>query len=295
MISYEKGILAPGDGEKELHSQEEKIERNAVKSIIDGNCDTSRAEEVGLQTQEEKILGKAVKSSEDVIELSPGEEEKELPSQEDSNKGKAVKRKIDVEKKKKVGERKRDGDFKFKYIGETNRSAYERGKEHLRDFKDLNEGSHILKHYLRHHRNIKINDMKVGMRIRAQYRSAMERQIGEATSILMDQKKGVKLLNSKSEFNRCSLPRLQSGNHKEILKEAKNEEEEENVLNNEIKKMRKEKKEKERKEKEERKRKNPTLEDICKEIRDENRHTWNLRRMDEIKEKKNKEEAGKSS
>ena len=127
------------------------------------------------------------------------------------------------------------------------------------------------------------------MRVRAQYRSALERQIGEATSILMDQRKGVNLLNSKSEFNRCSLPRLQSGNHKDILKDAKNEEEEENILNNEIKKMRKEKKEKEKKEKEEKKRKNPTLEDLCKEIKDENRHTWNLRRMDEIKERKKRQ------
>ena len=82
-------------------------------------------------------------------------------------------------------EEKHDGDFKFKYIGETNRSAYKRGKEHLRDFRDLNEGSHIPKHYLRHNRNISMNEMKVGMRVRAQYRSALERQIGEATSILM--------------------------------------------------------------------------------------------------------------
>ena len=48
--------------------------------------------------------------------------------------------------------------------------------------------------------------------------------------------------------------------------------------------MKKEKKERERKEKEDKKRKNPTLEDVCKEMKDENRHIWNLRRMNEIKE-----------
>ena len=188
VISNKKGKCSPGDGEKELHSQEEKKERKAVKSTNDGQSVSLRAGETELQTPEERLFKEIVKSTEDVIDLSPGEEEKELPSQEDGNNGKAVKRKIDVIDSK-VGEKKRDGDFRFKYIGETNRSAYERGKEHLRDLKDMNEGSHFLKHYLRHHRNIKLEEMKVGMRIRAQYRSDLERQIGEAISILMDQKK----------------------------------------------------------------------------------------------------------
>ena len=35
-----------------------------------------------------------------------------------------------------------------KYVGETSRSIYERGLEHLRDLSELKKESHILKHYL---------------------------------------------------------------------------------------------------------------------------------------------------
>ena len=37
---------------------------------------------------------------------------------------------------------------KFKYIGETARSAYERGLEHLRDYEERKLDSHILNHLL---------------------------------------------------------------------------------------------------------------------------------------------------
>ena len=110
------------------------------------------------------------------------------------------KRKRSLEKEENVFEKNRK-ERKYKYIGETHRSAYERGKEHIRDFKDLDEGSHLLKHYLKMHTDIKMEEMKIGMRVRSQYRSALERQVGEATSILMDQRKGTCLLNSKSEFS----------------------------------------------------------------------------------------------
>ena len=33
-----------------------------------------------------------------------------------------------------------------KYIGETNKSAYERGKEHIKQFLNMEEKSHLLKH-----------------------------------------------------------------------------------------------------------------------------------------------------
>ena len=66
------------------------------------------------------------------------------------------------------------------------------------------------------------------MRIRREYKTPIERQIGEATSIFIDKRKnGVTLLNSKSEFNRCSLPRVTAfGNHSDIM-EALIEEDEE--------------------------------------------------------------------
>ena len=57
------------------------------------------------------------------------------------------------------------------------------------------------------------------MRICQKHRTPIERQVGEATAIFLESKKGEKtLLNSKSEFNRCCLPRVTAGNHRDILK-----------------------------------------------------------------------------
>ena len=35
----------------------------------------------------------------------------------------------------------------YKYIGDTVRSIYERGLEHIRDFRELTKDSHMIKHY----------------------------------------------------------------------------------------------------------------------------------------------------
>ena len=39
----------------------------------------------------------------------------------------------------------------YKYIGETCRSSYERGAEHLSDMRLIKTGSHLLKHVLDKH------------------------------------------------------------------------------------------------------------------------------------------------
>ena len=85
---------------------------------------------------------------------------------------------------------------KVKYVGETNRSGYERGREHVKQFKNMEEGSHLLKHYLQCHRNIQMEEMEYGMRIRASFKSAIERQISEAVAIDLEEKSGTKLMNS---------------------------------------------------------------------------------------------------
>ena len=64
-------------------------------------------------------------------------------------------------------------------------------------------------------------DLKIGMRVVGQYRTALERQVGEAVKILDAQRKGKNLLNSKSEFNRCKLPRLYVGDKKEMLEKER--------------------------------------------------------------------------
>ena len=38
--------------------------------------------------------------------------------------------------------------------------------EHLSDFLNFEEGSHLMKHYLTYHRNLKMSDVKFGMRVR---------------------------------------------------------------------------------------------------------------------------------
>ena len=48
------------------------------------------------------------------------------------------------------------------YIGETSRSGYERGLEHTRDLQELKPDSHMLKHYLEHHKNENMEKMKFG-------------------------------------------------------------------------------------------------------------------------------------
>ena len=78
----------------------------------------------------------------------------------------------------------------------------------MEDYNNLNEKSHMLKHYITLHRYMERDTVKFGIRIRNQYRKAFERQVGEAISIEQELLKNTTLLNSKSEFNRCTVPRL---------------------------------------------------------------------------------------
>ena len=54
------------------------------------------------------------------------------------------------QQKHKEGETTKDISDKklYKYIGETSKSCFERGSEHLRDANSLKKGSHILKHII---------------------------------------------------------------------------------------------------------------------------------------------------
>ena len=95
-----------------------------------------------------------------------------------------------------------------KYVGESSRSFYERGLEHERDLTEMKPQSHMLKHYFEQHSEEKLEEMEFGGRIVRQCRSAFNRQIGESVEI--QNNKNHFLLNSKSEYNRCALPRLSS-------------------------------------------------------------------------------------
>ena len=208
------------------------------------------------------------------------------------------KRKRNEEREKPEGMKKRkDEDEKFKkeytvkYVGETGRSAYERGAEHLSDFLNYEEGSHLLKHYLACHRNLKMSDVKFGMKVRNCFKSAIERQIGEAVAIDVEKRKGVQLMNSKSEYNRCHIPRITTKSMKEIFDENEKEVEDEKRVKSEIKMMKKLKGKKREKEEKENL-KNEKDEKDGKTTDDENENATMKRRKieEEISEKDEKDE-----
>ena len=154
-------------------------------------------------------------------------------------------------KRNNIQKRKKKKKYKYKYIGETSRSGYERGGEHMDDKRNFNEKSHMLKHCLIAHKDEDPADVKFGMRMRSQYKTALERQIGEAIAILEEKENMVELLNSKSEYNRCSLPRISAGDTKEWLEKLQEEETAEKQVKANIRCLKKQKnrkkKEKEKK------------------------------------------------
>ena len=122
-----------------------------------------------------------------------------------------------------------------KYIGESARSCFERGSEHLDDMVHLRTSSHLLKHYLTSHEGEDINNITFRMKAVKFHRSAFERQIHE--SVRIQSSRGIHdLMNSKSEYNRCALPRLGLKWGDREFKEKKDEEEHEASLEEELEK-----------------------------------------------------------
>ena len=64
----------------------------------------------------------------------------------------------------------------YLYVGETCRSAYERGFEHINDIKQLKPSSHMLKHLIDKHENENFDDIEFMMEILSFSRTAYERQ-----------------------------------------------------------------------------------------------------------------------
>ena len=94
-----------------------------------------------------------------------------------------------------------------KYIGETSRSAYERGLEHLDNLASLSTKSPMLRHILEQHEGCDFSGVKWGMKIVSSMRTAFERQIGEAVLIQKEVSKS-HMLNSRAEWNQSSLPKI---------------------------------------------------------------------------------------
>ena len=114
--------------------------------------------------------------------------------------------------------------MKYKYIGESARSAYERLWEHQHQLEQLSPESHMLKHIVEKHPDAKIENIEFRAKILKYTRSAFERQIRESV-LIQENRESHNILNSKSEYNRCSLPRLTTKmGEKELREWEKNRE-----------------------------------------------------------------------
>ena len=105
----------------------------------------------------------------------------------------------------KISEKKRMENSKGVYVGESSRSLYERSKEHQKDGKEHAEDSHQWKHWTSEHQDIG-GDPQFKFRIVSTFRDPLTRQLAESVRI---ERRGVDILNSKSEYSRCRVPRLQ--------------------------------------------------------------------------------------
>ena len=89
---------------------------------------------------------------------------------------------------------------KYKYIGETSRSAFERGWEHLNDLAQLKSTSHMLKYIVGEHPGMDLSEVEFGMKVLKYTQSSFERQIRESVVIQVE-RQNHELLNSRSEYN----------------------------------------------------------------------------------------------
>ena len=96
-------------------------------------------------------------------------------------------------------------DIPTLYVGETSRTVFERSKEHWEAWRSRKEESHIRKHQELEHGGE--STPRFMMRVVKHYRTALSRQVGEAVRIGRRGGAGM-ILNSKSEYNRCKIPRL---------------------------------------------------------------------------------------
>ena len=81
----------------------------------------------------------------------------------------------------------------------------ERGEEQLRHLKEMEPGSHLLKHIIKDHMD-DTDYVEFRINILSSHFTAFNRQITEAIKI--NRNKGPRLLNSRSEYNRRSLPSI---------------------------------------------------------------------------------------
>ena len=117
------------------------------------------------------------------------------------------------------------------------------------------------------------------MRVIRNYKTPLERQVGEAVAIKEAQEKGYTLMNSKSESNRCIIPRITMDTENETSKRLREEEEVERENKKKVKLLRKRKAE----------RKDEDLRELCSRMLRENNMRWEKRKKEEVKKKEEDE------
>ena len=98
------------------------------------------------------------------------------------------------------------------------------GGEHLKDLEFRRPKSHLLRHCVEIHPDTSPNKVEFRMKILSTHRSAFERQLREA--VVLDYYAGPQIMNSRMEYTRCGIPKLEMkiGNkevkeNKEVMKE----------------------------------------------------------------------------
>ena len=89
------------------------------------------------------------------------------------------------------------------YWGESFRSGAERSQEHLQDCRHKKEESHMWRHLQQAHPD---ENVSFTMKVVKRFLKSFEREVSESIYIEVNQSNNI--LNQKSGFNRCLIPRL---------------------------------------------------------------------------------------
>ena len=120
-------------------------------------------------------------------------------------------------------------NVEVEYIGETARTIYDRGEEHLSDLINEVKGKPLWEHIVeKHESRYEIGWFKI--RLLMKHRTALQRQIREALKI---ENSGAEIiLNKKNEWNESRIPRLRVEIADKIEEEVKTTYEENNFVKN---------------------------------------------------------------
>ena len=115
------------------------------------------------------------------------------------------------------------------YYGQSSRSLHERIQEHIRDADNFDPGSHIIKHWMINHAELK-HRPTFRLKIFKKFKDCLSRQVAEAIKILTTKDS---VLNSKNEYLNNCLPRIvvDESRLERLMREQREEENEKDELN----------------------------------------------------------------